>query len=164
MLGTDGGGFDIMMGVVLPHFQVLSAACYLGITDAAVSVAIAHAAKTKLSHLDQTLADLPTIRAYVARCVIRRDLLRTLLVDTLVAIERGRADAQLRVLEVKAAAAETATEVTELALRICGGAAFRREGPLERHFRDAHAATVMSPTTDLLYDFIGRAACGLPLL
>ena len=31
-------------------------------------------------------------------------------------------------------------------------------------FRDSRAAGVMAPTTDALYDFIGRAACGLPLL
>ena len=44
-----------------------------------------------------------------------------------------------------------------------GGAAFRKEVGVERHFRDARAATVMAPTTDVLYDFIGKAVCGLPL-
>ncbi|MBJ7598020.1 MAG: acyl-CoA/acyl-ACP dehydrogenase [Candidatus Dormibacteraeota bacterium] len=34
---------------------------------------------------------------------------------------------------------------------------------VERHFRDAQAATVIAPTTDVLYDFIGKAVCGLPL-
>lgn len=69
----------------------------------------------------------------------------------------------LRVLEVKAAAGEASTEVTDLAMRVCGGAAFRKEVGIERHFRDARAATVMAPTTDVLYDFIGKAVCGLPL-
>jgi alkylation response protein AidB-like acyl-CoA dehydrogenase len=69
----------------------------------------------------------------------------------------------LRVLEIKAAAGETATEVTDLAMRICGGAAFRKEEGVERYFRDARAATVMAPTTDQLYDFIGRALCGMDL-
>jgi alkylation response protein AidB-like acyl-CoA dehydrogenase len=53
--------------------------------------------------------------------------------------------------------------VTDLAMRVCGGAAFRRDVGIERYFRDARAATVMAPTTDVLYDFIGKAACGLPL-
>ena len=91
------------------------------------------------------------------------DLARALLLDTLAALEAGRADATLRVLEVKAAAGEAATEVTDLAMRVCGGAAFRKEVGVERHFRDARAATVMAPTTDVLYDFIGKAVCGLPL-
>ena len=75
----------------------------------------------------------------------------------------GRADAMLRVLEVKAVAAEAAIEVTDLAMRVCGGAAFRKELGVERRFRDARAARVMAPTTDALHDFVGRAICGLPL-
>jgi alkylation response protein AidB-like acyl-CoA dehydrogenase len=89
-------------------------------------------------------------------------MVRGLLLDTLQALESGRADAMLRVLEVKAAAGETATEVTDLAMRVCGGAAFRRDLGIERNFRDARAATVMAPTTDVLYDFIGNVACGRP--
>jgi hypothetical protein len=30
-------------------------------------------------------------------------------------------------------------------------------------FRDARAASVMAPTSDQLYDFIGRAVCGMPV-
>jgi alkylation response protein AidB-like acyl-CoA dehydrogenase len=67
------------------------------------------------------------------------------------------------VLEVKAATAEAAASVTDVALRVCGGSAYRREVGVERHFCDARAATVMAPTTDVLHDFIGRAVCGLPL-
>ena len=65
--------------------------------------------------------------------------------------------------EVRASAAENALEVTELAMRVCGGAAFRKEVGVDRAFRDARAAGVMAPTTDVLYDFIGKALVGLPL-
>ena len=64
---------------------------------------------------------------------------------------------------VRASAAENALEVTELAMRVCGGAAFRKEVGVDRAFRDARAAGVMAPTTDVLYDFIGKALVGLPL-
>jgi len=50
-----------------------------------------------------------------------------------------------------------ALAVTEEAMRISGGAAFSRRLPLERLFRDARAASVMAPTTDLLDEFIGKA-------
>ena len=69
----------------------------------------------------------------------------------------------LRVLEVKAAAGEAAVAVTDLAMKVCGGAAFRKELGIERRFRDARAARVMAPTTDALLDFVGRAINGLPL-
>jgi alkylation response protein AidB-like acyl-CoA dehydrogenase len=162
-LGPDGGGFDIMMGIVLPYFQLMNAAMSVGTMRAATAKTAAHAGRTSFEHLGSGLADLPTVRAYVARMQVKTDLAHSLLLDTLAALETGRADAMLRVLEVKAAAGELATEVTDLGMRVCGGAAFRKEVGVERHFRDARAATVMAPTTDVLYDFIGKAVCGLPL-
>jgi alkylation response protein AidB-like acyl-CoA dehydrogenase len=163
MLGEDGGGFAVMMQLVLPYFQLMNAAASLGIMEAATTRAAQHVGGTRLEHIGQSLADLPTIRAYLARMRIQTDMVRALLLDTINAIETGRDDTMLRVLEVKAAAGESATLVTDLAMRVCGGAAFRKEVGVERYFRDARAATVMAPTTDVLYDFIGKAACGMPL-
>jgi alkylation response protein AidB-like acyl-CoA dehydrogenase len=152
-----------MMGLVLPYFQLMSAALSVGLMEIATTRAAAHVSATKLEHLGQSIADLPTIRAYLARMRIKTDMAHTLLLDTVAALESGREDAMLRVLEVKAAAGEAATEVTDLAMRVCGGAAFRKEVGVERTFRDARASTVMAPTTDALYDFIGKAVCGMPL-
>ncbi len=163
MLGEDGKGFEVMMGIVLPYFQLMSAAQSCGMMEMATTRAAAHVSSTKLEHLGESLADLPTIRAYVARMRIKTDMARALLLDSIDALESAREDAMLRVLEVKAAAGEASTEVTELAMRVCGGAAFRKEVGVERHFRDARASTVMAPTTDALYDFIGKACCGMPL-
>lgn len=163
MLGADGDGFNVMMGVVLPYFQLMSAGFSTGTMEAATTKAAAHVAGTRFEHLGQGLADLPTVRAYLSRMRIKTDMCRALIGDALTALETGRDDAMLRVLEVKAAAGEASTEVTDLAMRVCGGAAFRKEVGVERHFRDARAATVMAPTTDVLYDFIGKAVCGLPL-
>jgi len=163
MLGADGGGFDIMLGTVLPYFQVMNAGFSIGTANVATVRAGLHAATTRFEHLDQALADNPVVRANVARMRLRTDAAEALLLDTLTALETGRADATLRVLEVKALASETAIDVTDLAMRVCGGAAFRKEVGVERNFRDSRAASVMAPTTDTLYEFIGRIACGLPL-
>jgi alkylation response protein AidB-like acyl-CoA dehydrogenase len=163
MLGEDGKGDQVMLGIVLGWFSAMSAAMAVGLMETATSRAVAHVTATRLEHLDTRLADLATIRAYLARMRIATDQARALLADTLVAMQAGREDATLRVLEVKAAAAEAATAVTDLAMRVCGGAAFRKETGVERQFRDARAATVMAPTTDALYDFVGRAMCGIDL-
>lgn len=162
-LGDDGGGFAIMMGTVLPWFNVLSAAVSAGLMEAATTSTAAHAAGTGFQHLGTQIAELPTARAFIARMRIATDQNKALLADTLAAIAGGRADTMLRVLEVKAAAGEAAAQVTDLAMRVCGGAAFRKEVGVERIFRDARAALVMGPTTDVLYDFIGKAVCGLPV-
>jgi alkylation response protein AidB-like acyl-CoA dehydrogenase len=131
--------------------------------EALVTEAGAHLARSRLQHLDQTLAEQPVSRAALARLRIRTDGVRAFLRDTLAALSTGRDDATLRVLEVKAVAAEAAAEVADGALRLCGGAAFRKELGIERLFRDALAARVMAPTTEALYDFVGRTCLGLPL-
>lgn len=163
MLGADGKGFDIMMAIVLPVFSILNAACSVGFMNAAMERTITHAAQTRHSDTGSALAELPTIRNYIARMRIKTDMTSALLDDAIVAVETGRPDASLRVLECKACAGETANEVLDLAMRVCGGAAFRKEVGVERYFRDARAAGIMAPTTDVLYDFIGKAVCGLPL-
>lgn len=162
-LGEDGTGFGVMMGVVLPWFNMLSASVSNGLMEAAVQKTAAHAGGTQLQHVGSSIADLPTVRAFIARMRIATDQNKALVADTLAAMGSGRADATLRVLESKAAAGESAAMVTDLAMRVCGGAAFRKDVGVERIFRDSRAALVMGPTTDVLYDFIGKAVCGLPL-
>ena len=163
MLGADGQGFEVMMKIVLPVFSVLNAACSNGLMAGALRRTAEHAASTRHADTGTSLADLPTIRSYIARMRVRTDMSDALLWDTVAAIDGQRPDAVLRVLECKAAAGETANEVLDIAMRVCDGAAFRRDVGVERFFRDARAAGVMAPTTDVLYDFIGKAVCGMPL-
>jgi isovaleryl-CoA dehydrogenase len=162
-LGDDGAGLDIALATALPHFLVLNAALSLGIMEALVSEAGAHLARSRLQHLGQTLAQQPVSRAAFAQLRNRTDGVRAFLRDTLEALSAGRDDATLRVLQVKAIADEAAAEVADGVLRLCGGAAFRKELTVERLFRDALAARVMAPTTDALQDFIGRRCLGLPM-
>ncbi|HEX2299697.1 MAG TPA: acyl-CoA dehydrogenase family protein [Pseudonocardiaceae bacterium] len=162
-LGEDGAGLDIALATALPHFLVLNAAFSLGIMEALLAEAGAHLAGTRLEHLGQTLAQQPLNRAAFAQLRMRTDTTRAFLQDTLTALAIGRDDATLRVLEVKAVAAEAASEVADGVLRLCGGAAFRKELGVERRFRDSLAGRVMAPTTDALQDFVGRICLGLPL-
>lgn len=164
-LGDDGAGFGIMMGTVLPTFAMLISAGSLGLAESLVQKSAAHAGGTKYAHLpnQNALADLPTIRAYIARMRIQVDMGKALWQETVTALENGAADAGLRVLETKAAAAEVACQVGDIAMRVCGGMAFRKEVGVERLFRDTRAAMVMAPTSDQLFDFVGKAVCGLPL-
>jgi alkylation response protein AidB-like acyl-CoA dehydrogenase len=110
------------------------------------------------------IADFPQVRGYVARMRTWIDMCRALLLDALDALEAGREDAQLRVLQSKVTGAELSLEVHDLAMRCCGGAAYRKDLEIERYFRDSRAASVMAPVSDALWDFIGKAVCGMPLL
>lgn len=163
-LGDDGAGFDVMMGVVLPAFNLMNAACSVGLMEGALQGATAHVAGTGFAHLSGTnLRDLPTVRAYLAKARIQADATRAFWEDALDAVGSGREDAMLRVLQVKAAAGDAALDVVATCMRVCGGAAFRREVGVERRFRDAQAASIMAPTSDVLYDFVGKALTGMEL-
>ncbi len=163
-LGDDGAGLDLSLSIILPWFLIGSAAFSVGLMRAVTAETTAHLTATRLEHLGQSLAQQPALRLDLAQMQITTDMADALVGDCLTAVETGREDATLRVLEVKAAAGEASIDVTDLAMKVCGGAAFRRELGVERRFRDARAARVMAPTTDALRDFIGRALTGLPLL
>jgi alkylation response protein AidB-like acyl-CoA dehydrogenase len=164
LLGDDGAGLDVALASALPWFLVLSTAFGLGLMEAVTQETGDHLNSTRLEHLDMSLIGQPIVRADYARMRIATDATRAFLADTLGALGEGREDAVLRVLESKALAAESAIDVTDLAMKLCGGAAFRKELGVERRFRDARAARVMAPTTDALLDFVGRAISGMPLL
>jgi alkylation response protein AidB-like acyl-CoA dehydrogenase len=164
MLGADGAGLDLALALVLPTFLVGNAAFSVGLAGSLVSEAANHLMATSLEHLGSSLAEQPVSRAAYARLVIRAAEAKSVLADTLHALATGRDDAMLRVLQVKAVAAEASSEIADGVMRICGGAAFRKDVGVERRFRDSLAARVMAPTTDALHDFVGRAALGQTLM
>ena len=103
------------------------------------------------------------MRGWIARARNKIDMVRAHLLDSLDAIEQGREDATLRVLQSKVIGAETSLEVHDLCMRVNGGAGYRKDNEVERFFRDSRAASVMAPVSDALYEFIGKAVCGMPV-
>lgn len=162
-LGEPSAGFGLLMGTVLPWFNLGNAAVSLGLAGAAADAAITHVSGARLAHLDQALSALPTIRAQIARMGIALASQRSYLAQAARKIAEPDADTMLHVLGVKASANDAALEITDIAMRVCGGAAFSKHLPVERAFRDARAGSVMAPTADVLYDFYGKSLTGLPL-
>jgi alkylation response protein AidB-like acyl-CoA dehydrogenase len=162
-VGAPATGFGLMVNVVMPWFNLGNAAVSLGLSRAAVNAAVSHASGTRFEHLSQSLAQLPTIRAQLARMALDLAALSSY-VDTAARSIAAPDDATtLHVLGVKAFANDTALRITDAAMRVCGGAAFSEHLQLERFFRDARAGGVMAPTADVLYDFYGKAITGQPL-
>jgi alkylation response protein AidB-like acyl-CoA dehydrogenase len=157
MLGADGEGEALKSRYLMPFFPTLIATTSIGLMQGALQRAVAHVSDTRFSDTGSTLGDLPTIRAYLARAWLQAEQARLLRDATVASVVSASADMCVRLLQVKAAAAEAALSVTDTAMRVCGGAAFRKEAGIERLFRDARAASVMAPTTDVLYDMLGKA-------
>jgi len=163
-LTDDSAGFPAMLNVVLPLFNLGTAAVALGLCRAAVAGTVSHLKNAKFEHLGQSLGEsLPTLRAQLATMQIDTDGLSARIDDLVDHLEKPRETTMLRVLETKAAAGDVAISVTSAAMRTCGGAAFSKHLNVERLFRDAHAGAVMAPTGDVLREFIGKSLLGIPL-
>jgi alkylation response protein AidB-like acyl-CoA dehydrogenase len=162
-LSAPGEGFPMMLETAMPWFQLGSAAVSVGLARAATEATRQHLLTSKLEHVGESLASLMNLRARLARMQTAVDTQQAFLEHVARRMEDPGPDTLLAVLQSKAAAAEAALEVTDLAMRACGGAAFSRHLSIERNFRDARAGWVMAPTTDVLYDFIGRTLLDLPL-
>ena len=128
MLGEDGKGFDIMMGAVLPMFNVLNAACSVGIMESGRAADRAACERRPLRASRIRRSPICRRSATTSRGCGSRPTWRGRCWTTRFSrLEAGRADAMLRVLSCKAAAGEAAIEVVETAMRVCGGAAFRKD-------------------------------------
>jgi alkylation response protein AidB-like acyl-CoA dehydrogenase len=163
-LCEEGKGFDVMLSTVLPWFQLGSTAVAVGIARAATEGIRQHLLAAKLEHQGSPLASLMNLRARLAQMQIAVDVQQAFLEHVAGRMESPGPDTLLALLEGKAAAAEAALHVTDLAMRTGGGASFGRHLTVERNFRDARAIGVMAPTTDMLYEFIAKALLGMPLL
>ncbi len=163
LISPLGEGASTMLQVVLPWFCIGTAAMSNGLARSAVAITAAHLSGSSFTHTGTQLRDLPNLRARLAEMAVRTEQARALLGVTLDQIESGSAAAPLFVLQTRLASLQAASDVTDLAMKACGGAAFSKQLGLERVFRDARAGWVMAPTVDHLLEFSGRALTGLPL-
>ncbi len=163
-IGEEGSGFQIMLEVVLPHFQIGVASISIGIAAAAFDLITARARERKYEQAGgAALASIPRVQFLVAEMAIELSAGRAYLNETIRKAMAGDPAAMIDVLGVKAKAAEACLGVVSRAMTLGGGWAFGRRGGLERMFRDAQAAAVMAPASDVIKDFVGKASLGIPL-
>jgi isovaleryl-CoA dehydrogenase len=162
LLGNEGDGQELVFNVVAPTFLVGLGAVNVGIAQAALNESIEHA-KSRKYPTGQSLAEIETIQTYIAQMSITTQAARQLVLEAARAADAGEATALLLVMQAKVAATEAAKTVTETAMQVGGGQAYSRRLPIERHWRDARAGSVMAPTNEVLREWLGKALCGLPL-
>ncbi|AMC85832.1 acyl-CoA dehydrogenase FadE16 [Mycobacterium tuberculosis] len=120
-LGEAGGGFGIMMQTVLPWFNLGNAAVSLGLATAATGAAVKHVGTARLEHLGGSLAELPTIRAQIARMGTTLAAQKAYLEVAANSVSSPDDTTLTHVLGVKASVNDAALTITESAMRVCGG-------------------------------------------
>jgi alkylation response protein AidB-like acyl-CoA dehydrogenase len=163
-IGDEGSGFQTMLEVVLPSFQIGVASISIGIATAAFQTITERVAARKYEQAGgAALASIPRVQFLVAEMAIELNAARAYLHETIRKALASDPAAMVDVLGVKAKAAEACLGIVSRAMTLGGGWAFGRRGGLERMFRDAQAAAVMAPASDVIKDFVGKACLGLPL-
>ena len=163
LLGERGDQVWYVFEVVAPYFLTAMAATYLGIATTALDSVVDHVKLRKHTHSGESLAELPVVQHDIARLWSEVERTRLLIYDAARLGDLGSADALPSIFAAKIAAAETATLLTNEAMTLAGGIAYRENSRLARLLRDARAAHVMSPTTGLLKQWLGRTLLDLPL-
>lgn len=164
LLGQEGEQAWYVFEVVAPFFLTAMAGTYLGVAQAALDLTVQHLKARRHSHTAQPLAEVQTLQHRLGEMWTAVERSRLLLYQAARLGDLGNVNAITSILACKADAADTAVWVTNEAMTLCGGAAYRENSTLARLLRDARASHVMAPTTEMLKVWTGRTALGLPLL
>lgn len=164
LLGQEGDQIWYVFEVIAPYFLMAMSGTYLGIAQAALDFVVDHVKQRHYGHSGKTLAQEPYVPHEISRLWLTVESARGVVHRAASLADRGDPDTLIPIFMAKVAAAEAATQVTRDGLRLCGGSAYRDNTELTRLLRDAGASHVMSPTTDTLKGWAGRALVGLPIL
>ena len=164
LLGKEGDQIWYIFNVVCPYFLVAMAGTYLGITASALEEVRRYLVKRHHTHIGLTLAHAPVLQHRLGQLWGMAEKTRRLIYYAASSFDADEPDALIALMSAKAEVAECVVDVVNEAMTMVGGIAYRDGSKLHRFLRDARAAHLMSPTTDILRIWIGRALLGQPLL
>lgn len=165
LLGEEGDQIWYLFNACAPHFLTAMAGTYLGVAAAALDEARDHLRTRVYAHSGRALSNVDVLQHRLGRMWSRVEAARRLLYYAAEAFDSGSADALPALCSAKAEVADTAEDIVNAAMTVVGGIGYgTARAPIQRRLRDARAAHVMSPTTDMLRTWTGRALLDAPLL
>ncbi|HYE54235.1 MAG TPA: acyl-CoA dehydrogenase family protein [Chitinophagaceae bacterium] len=164
ILGEKGEQIWYVFNVVAPYFLTAMSGTYLGIAQRALEEAQATVSKRVYAHNGTALAQVSNIQHRLGMLWANVERTRQLIYHAALLGDKGDEAAVLSLLAAKAEVASCAVDTANEALTLAGGIGYQHNGLLGMLMRDARAAHVMAPTTDILYTWIGRALLDQPLL
>jgi alkylation response protein AidB-like acyl-CoA dehydrogenase len=164
ILGEKGDQLWYVFNVVAPYFLTAMAGTYLGIAVRALEEATATLARRVYTHNGSSLAQVSILQHRLGMLWAKVERTRQLTYSAASLGDKGSESATLSILSAKAEVACCAVDTVNEAMTLAGGIGYQSSGLLGMLMRDARAAHVMAPTTDILYTWVGRALLDQPLL
>lgn len=164
ILGEKGDQLWYVFNVVAPYFLIAMSGTYLGIAERALQEAKNTLANRTYSHSGTSLSHIPLLQHRLGVLWAGVERTRQLVYAAALTGDKGEASSIPAVLAAKAEVASCAVNTVNEAMTLAGGIGYQQNGVLGMLLRDARAAHVMAPTTDILYTWIGRSLLDQPLL
>ncbi len=164
ILGEKGDQLWYVFNVIAPYFLTAMSGTYLGIAERALEEAKKTLFKRTYSHNGSNLAQVSLLQHRLGTLWAKVERTRRLIYNAALSGDRNDPSAILSLLAAKAEVASCAVDTVNEAMTLAGGISYQQNGLLGMLLRDARAAHVMSPTTDILYTWLGRALLDQPLL
>lgn len=164
VLGEKGDQLWYIFNVVAPYFLVAMAGTYLGIAESALQEGRKTLLRRTYSYNGSSLAQQPILQHRFGTLWARVERTRQLIYNAAMLGDRGDAAAVTAIMAAKAEVAGCAVDTVNDVMTLSGGVGYQQNGLLGMLLRDARAAHVMSPTTDILYTWIGRSLLDQPIL
>lgn len=164
ILGNRGDQLWYIFNVVAPYFLISMSGTYLGIAERAIDEAKDILLKRHYSHNGVHLAQVSILQHRLGVLWARVERTRTLIYSAARQADDGSTNATLSLLAAKAEVASCCVDTVNDVLTLAGGSGFSNNSMLGLLLRDARAAHVMAPTTDMLYTWLGRALLDQPIL
>lgn len=164
LLGAEGDQLWYVFNIVAPYFLTAMAGTYLGIAQAALDEARTHLMERSYKHNGNALSENQVLQHKLGTMWAKVERTRQLIYFAANEADTGGEKALPAICSAKIEVAKCAVDIVNEAMTICGGIGYRNGGKLERLLRDARAAHVMSPTTDLLSTWVGRYLLDQPIL
>ncbi|MFA9460056.1 acyl-CoA dehydrogenase family protein [Thiohalorhabdus sp. Cl-TMA] len=164
LLGREGDQIWYVFQVIVPYFLMAMAGTYLGVAGGALEEAQTHLCQRHYSSSGSTLAQQPVVQHRLGELWGTFERTRQLIYHAAQSFDAGQPSSLTSVFSAKAEAADAVVHIVNEVMTLMGGTAYGEGSKLHRMLRDARAAHVMSPTTDLLRIWAGRALLDQPLL
>jgi alkylation response protein AidB-like acyl-CoA dehydrogenase len=164
LLGNIGDQLWYVFEVIAPSFLVAMSGTYLGIANAALLETIEHLKNRQYEHSGSSLASFQVLQHRIGELWAQVERTRQLIYSAAALGDNNDPNAPLSIMSAKAEVGECVVSVVNECMTLRGGESYSNSGDMGRHLRDARAAHVMAPTTDILRVWTGRALLGLPIL
>lgn len=141
-------------------FTLTVSAVYLGVAMAAQKCAVEYAHERVPTALGKPIATLESVQRRLGEAELRLCAARALLYRVAgdwASHPADRGDLASDVVAAKLTVTNAAIAATDQAMRVVGGAAMRRDLPLERYYRDVRAGLYHPPSDDQGLALLGRA-------